>query len=510
MNKTITGLLAFRNADSLIFSIIGFILILIYTRHSGIGISPDSIMYASAARNMNSHGTLLDYNLKSFVDFPVFYPLFLGVISFLSQTDAVAAGPYINGLLFACLIFCCGCAIGSFKENNRLYKIIILFFITLSPSLFDVYGMLWSETLFVLLSVLFILLFRRYVLLRSVSSLLLCAIIAAVGFITRYAGITFVATGCMLLFFDRSLLWRKKIVHLFLFGICSISLLLMNLIRNAMISDSLTGPREAGTTGLSDNIYYYGKVICWWLSVPDHAKLFVCGLAIFIFLVVCVLFTKHIWSAKAYLSTENYFAAFFIVYTVFIIGVSTLSRFEQINNRFIAPLFIPLLLTLTYRVPAYLVRLSGSRKRITLVAVSAVILIFQFSQIQKVYAMYQEARDYGIAGYTDDSWRNSPTAEFLRKHKNAFKPGYMLYSNAAEAAYFNGNIYTTSLPHWVEPKEIEKLFRKKQLYLIWFREINDPDLINLELLHQRASVTKQYSFKDGDIYLIKPNTKPLP
>lgn len=510
MNKTITGLLAFRNMDSLIFSIIGFVLILIYTRHSGVGISPDSIMYVSAARNMNSHGALLDYNLRSFVDFPVFYPLFLGVISFVSQIDPVAAGPYINGLLFACLIFCCGCAIGSFKDSNRLYKIIVLFFIALSPSLFDVYSMLWSETLFILLSVLFVLTFRRYILLRSVSSLLLCAMIAAIAFITRYAGITFVATGLMLLLFDRTLLWRKKMVHLFLFGSCSISLLLMNLVRNTLISDSLTGPREAGTTGLSDNIYYYGKVICWWLSVPDHAKVFVCGLSIFIFLVVCVLFTKHIWSVKAYLSTENYFAAFFIVYTVFIIGVSTLSRFEQINNRFIAPLFIPLLVTLTYRVPGYLVRLSGSSKRIALITVSAVILIFQFSQIKKVYGMYQEARDYGIAGYTDDSWRNSPTAEFLRKHNSAFKPGYVLYSNAAEATYFNGNTHTTSLPHWVDPNDIEKLFKEKHLYLIWFREINDTDQISMALLHQRAAVTKQYSFKDGDIYLIEPNSKQLP
>lgn len=164
-----------------------------------------------------------------------------------------------------------------------------------------------------------------------------------------------------------------------------------------------------------------------------------------------------------------------------------------------------MLIVLTCWIPKAIVRLPVVKRSIALAGAGIVLLAFQANELVKLSGMYQEASVYGIAGYTDDSWKNSPTAGFLSKHSAVFKPEYELYSNAAEAVYFNGGLRATSLPHWIENQDIHDFFCKEAVYVIWFRTIDDPDLINLAALRKRADVLKQYSFKDGDIYLVKPH-----
>src|ERR1700748_3433003 len=87
--------------DSLIAAIIGFYAIHLFTRYSGVGISPDSIMYDSTATNIQAHGSLITFNKTPLVFFPVFYPFFLGVIQFFSGVDPIRAGAVIDEFLFA-------------------------------------------------------------------------------------------------------------------------------------------------------------------------------------------------------------------------------------------------------------------------------------------------------------------------------------------------------------------------------------------------------------------------
>ncbi|MEO6851225.1 MAG: hypothetical protein ABI203_10355, partial [Mucilaginibacter sp.] len=73
-----------KNLDSLIAGLIGYWAIYMYTSYSGVGISPDSIMYASAANSIQAHGSLMTFNKGPLVFFPVFYPFFLAVIQFIT------------------------------------------------------------------------------------------------------------------------------------------------------------------------------------------------------------------------------------------------------------------------------------------------------------------------------------------------------------------------------------------------------------------------------------------
>jgi hypothetical protein len=162
------------------------------------------------------------------MDFPAFYSIFLSGIQFLTGRTPLQTGPILNGLLFGLLIFLCGWLMEQFTVRSKTYKWILLSCIVLSPCLLEVYCMIWSETLFLLLILVFIIYARRYFRSHTVRALLPIAIIAALACVTRYAGISLILTGGGLIFCDRDLPWKKKIGHLFLFGLIACSLLALN------------------------------------------------------------------------------------------------------------------------------------------------------------------------------------------------------------------------------------------------------------------------------------------
>lgn len=504
MNKARFGFLSLKNLDACLISMIGLLMILIYTKHGGIGISPDSIAYLSVARNIITHGSPVDYTLSPLVDFPVCYPFFLSIAGFVTGHDPLVIAPWLNGLLFAGLIVLLGHLINSFEGVTKTYKWIILVCIALSPSLLEIYSMLWSETLFILLTIVFVTAFGHYLKKRSVVSLLCCALIASAACITRYAGVTLIGAGLLLLVADRSLGWQKKLQHCLWFGLGSVSLLLLNLVRNRLITGSLTGPREPGILTLSDNLIFTGRVICNWLPVPGEQSQLVSGIAILVLIVISLLFLKRSWFGTVPLSTENCFAAFFIVYTVFIIAISTLSHFEQINNRLLSPLYIPMVISLSSWVPGAVRRLPVTSRRFMGALAIFIALGFAAYQYKQVSVMYDDVKDSGIPGYTEDSWKNSETAAFLRKQADYFDPDYEVYSNAHEAAYFNGGLITESLPHRRDKKDTFELLNGDAFYLIWFDDFSDNELVKFKTIWQHADLVKKYDFKDGDIFFVRP------
>src|ERR1700761_4927954 len=129
-----------KHIDSLIAAIIGFYAIHLFTAYSGVGISTDSIMYASTATNIQAHGSLITFNETPLVFFPVFYPFFLGMIQLVSGVDPIAAGSVINSFLFASVILMTGWMITRFKRRSLIYKWLILIALILSPALLQIYS----------------------------------------------------------------------------------------------------------------------------------------------------------------------------------------------------------------------------------------------------------------------------------------------------------------------------------------------------------------------------------
>jgi hypothetical protein len=491
-----------KNYDSLIAAAIGFIAILLFTHYGGIGISPDSIMYTSVARNINAGKWLLGFDEKPLVLFPVLYPVFLGVVMFLTRMDVIVFAPYLNGILFAAVIYLSGCIIQQFKITSRLYKALLLMIIIACPCLTDVYSMLWSETLFIFWILLFIVFFHQYLQNNSTKNLWIISCIAALSCITRYAGVTLVGTGGLLIICFASTTWIKKIYHSIVFGMIGISLLTINLLRNQLSTGLLTGVRQKGIVSLHDNIQFFGNVLSDWLPFASFTRPYSFILGLLFLSGALITFVYRVSKQKNYNSFENIASVFFLVFGWFMVISATVSRYEPINSRLLSPLFIPFIWFTTQSIPSIVKTINNKLIKVPVVIVSAIvafILLYQHFQIDT--ATYKNESEGGIGGYTEDDWKVSATLQYLKKDSSFFNPIIPVFSNANHAVYFYTGRSVYSLPERVHTNKVVSLYATPTFKLIWFNSEENFDLLTLEELKQKKYLIPIKTFSDGTLFL---------
>jgi len=566
-----------NNLDSLLAALVGFYIIYLYTAYSGVGISPDSIMYASTATNIQAHGSLLTFNKHPLTFFPVFYPFFLAIIQFISGTDPIKAGAMIDAFLFGGVIFTSGWIMSKFINDSKIwtwesikrskwwiaavaaiilaadfiistqlkrntaipdnlqwlgssffvqtvpatkytwflvffrielilvaasssYKRMILAAIILSPGLLEIYTYLWSETLFILEILFFILAYWRYLQNHVLKSLLWVGVITAIACITRYVGITIIGAGGLMLLLDNQLPWKKKIGHIFFYGCISISLLVANLILNSTATGLSTGTREPSITPFGDNLHYFGTVICDWGALGNGAYPYA---AVLTALVLLALIAVLLWKAfKGKINSyENIVIAFTIVYGLFIVVWASIQRFERINSRLLSPMFIPLLIACTSWVPDVL-KLVRSKAKYALAGVAILLMVaFECATYQVDWQRYDDENDYGVPGYSDDGWNKSEFVVYLRQHKKMFTPTVPIYTDADEAVYLFTGLSSTLIPHKFFQKDVQKFYSVKHFYLVWFDNLSNPELLSLQDVMKHKKLVKIGTAKQGDIYV---------
>ena len=489
--------------NTLIACGLGFFLICLFTSYSGIGISPDSIMYTSAARSFAAEGTLKTFNGIPIVDFPMFYPLFLGTIKVITRVDPTVFGAILNSILFASLLYISGWIMNRFVPSSQLYKWLLLVAIALSPGLLQIYSYLWSETLFILEVLFSIIAFRQYLSTHAGKWLVAAAVIAAVGCVTRYAAVTIVGTGGLLLLLDRTLPIKKKIGHIFIYGVICISLLVSNLVFNAFMSGTVTGPREPSITPFIKNVYFFGTTMCDWAGFTPNQYFLAIPIAS-VMLIGFIISLAINYFRRSLNSYENLAITFSLVYGLFIILSSTFSRYERINSRLLSPLYITALWGYTSWVLLWLKSIGAKRTRTIVGGIFTVLMLgFIGKEFYIDYDRYRDqvADDYGAPGYSDASWKENEFANYLRTiDKKLFKPNVLIYTDAHEAVYFFSGMSAYLVPHKFFKKDVELFYRRDHYYLIWFNNLENPELINIKDIQKVKQLKLLKQFPEGAIY----------
>jgi hypothetical protein len=489
-----------QNYDSLIAAAAGCFIILLYSKHGGIGISPDSVTYISSARSLLDGKGLTEFDNMPLVDFPALYPLFLSGVKWLTRKDPMVFGPWLNGILFGFLLYLSGAIMNGFLFRSKWYKRMVLSCLVLSPCLLEIYSMLWSETLFLLLLLGFFIAAKIYLERPAFGSLLVLALLAGLSCVTRYAGVTLIATGGLMIILNQEATLYKRMVHIGLFSICSPIPLVINLVRNAEVSGTFTGIRQKGITPLIQNLHYFGDILSDWLPVPKNNYFLpiVVTLACILFLLLAFLFLYR--KRGGYHSYEIISAVFSLVYIGFMLLSATVSRYEQFSSRLLSPLFIPMIWGITGLFPG--LRPGSATLRYAAIAAGCLLWVaFQQNQWLQNRETYEGVKDAGIPGYTEDPWPNSPLVRFINESKGFFRPGYGIYSNAPDFVYLYSGMHCYQLPQKVFGQEVHKFYEDPRHYILWFNDIDNSDLPTLEeiRLHQPLSLVQQ--FADGAIYV---------
>lgn len=511
LQRNIRSLLSSRNYDALPAAIIGFILIQVLCSYGGIGVSPDSVVYISTAQNIHDHGAINDFTNMPVMDFPALYPIFLSGVIFLTGKSVLAFGPILDGLLFALLIWLCGWMMNRFSTFSRWYKWTILLFIVLSPCLLEIYSMVWSETLFLLLSVLFMIGCHRYFHTHSLRSLLLIGVIAGLACVTRYAGVSIVATGGLLMLCDGRLRWGgRKIGHMALYGLVSAVPLALNLYRNLRLTRTLTGYREKGNTPFSDNLHDFGSVLCDWLPFFNERYAGAAGVAVVFLLLITGIFVFRLVRKVDFFSYDTIAISFFVVYASFILFTATVSRFQPLDSRLLSPLYLPWLWGSTCWIPALIKRAAPQWKKgaraIAVVAAGC----FCWGEIKTYQENWEGIHYAGIPGYTENQWKKSETMNYVRAHKDRFRSPGTVYSNAFEGLWFLAGIRSDLIPHKDIPDDIRYMMKSKYFIVVWFNDADNSDLIDMDYIKTQKPLVEQLDFNDGSIYFFREAGAPVP
>ncbi len=487
-----------KNIDSLVAASAGFAIIIAFTWYGGIGISPDSVVYTTAAEHLKSAGKFTDFTQSPVINFPFFYPLFLNLVTWITTLKPLVFGPYLDAFLFASVIYIAGSMMEQFEYRSKWYKAAVLSCMVLSPGLLEDYSMLWSETLFIVFLLFFMRAMHLYFQTHSRKALITAAVITSVACITRYVGITIIATAGLLILFDGELSFRKRVADLFLFSFISPIFFIINLARNYLVSGTFTGHRERSVTPFIQNVHDTGSAFSDWLPFLHGHYTQATWVAIIILAGLLFIFARQMQKGNlsAYVTIS---AAFSLVYIFFMILAASFSRFEELNSRFMSPAFIPLLWCASY----WLVPLpeqSRSTRKWWVIAGVVIFICFQYNQISDDYETWDDVKDDGISGYTEDDWKYSDTVQFIEEDSLPFKKNYAIYSDAPDAVYFFTGRTAQYLPHRESKIEMQQFEKDPHCYLVWFTDETDPDLIQLNFITRTKKMKLLKQFSDGSIY----------
>jgi hypothetical protein len=502
MPGAMTRLLFFKkNIDSLIAAAAGFFIIFLFTRHSGIGVCPDGVVYTTAAENLRATGKYIDFTHGPVIDFPAFYSIFLSGIMWLTGLNPLAFAPFLNAFLFATIIYLAGIIMEQFEDKSKWYKVAILSCIVLSPGLLEDYSMMWSETLFILFLLLFMMAMYRYLRAGSRKALITAAVMTSVACITRYAGVTIMIAGGIIILLNNKLSLQKRFLDGAIFGAISPLLLGVNFWRNYMVSGTLTGHREQSITPLITNMHDAGIVFSSWLPFVHENYTAAIVVVIAIITGLVILCTRQFVRDRRVFRYESIAPAYALFYILFMIITATISRFEGLNSRFMTPAFIPLLWSGSY----WLVSLSKHSKtfvkKFSLAVMGLLILSsFQYNQVAADAETWDGVKDAGIPGYTEDQWTKSETVQFIEKNKLPFKRNYTIYSDAYDAIYWFTGRPGKFLPAREYKPGVQEFLKDPHCYMVWFNDGANFDLVDLNFITRVKKMKLVKQFSDGAIY----------
>ena len=206
---------------------------------------------------------------------------------------------------------------------------------------------IWSEPLFILLTLLFMISLDNYIYKSSLKFLIEASVFASLACLTRYIGITAVITGCILLLIQNKK-FINKLVETLIFGLISSAPTVLWIIRNYLLSNTLAGERVPTKNTFSENIDITFKTIAsWFAPYYSYFTLYIMlGLCVVISIIIIIRnFHKNIGQIavgenKAYRILIPFI--FSLVYISYLIGSASLIDFDNINNRLLVPVYAPI------------------------------------------------------------------------------------------------------------------------------------------------------------------------
>ena len=242
--------------------------------------------------------------------------------------------------------------------------------------------MAWSEPLFIFFVLLFLVHLEKFLANRDTTSFVILSLSAALACLTRYIGVTLILSGTLALLFLRQDGAKVKLSSLVLFVLLSAMPIGIWAVRNYAVSGTLFGPRASSVYTLPQNVEFaFSALISWYFPsrISGHRSVLMLIGASVGFLAG---FTAkgNLTKLRNAIPRIGAIALFAAIYTAFMIFSSTTTAYDQIGDRLLSPIYIPVtlfLLTLAENLlEPFRERFSPQVVNVLLVVVTAMWLLY--------------------------------------------------------------------------------------------------------------------------------------
>lgn len=506
---------------SILFAVLGTVHILVRTSTHGAALTADGVTYVSIAANVIAGDGLQDFRGERLHSGPPLFSLIVATIG-LFEVEPMEASRFVNAVAFGLTILLSGLW---FHRTLRspILAVGALLVITASYPLNHMASHILTEptfVLFVLLALLWMDSFQNRNL--TLRPLVLTSVVTSLASVTRYAGVSVILTGVVILLLRRETPFLAKLKYVAAYGAMSSIPLGVVLVRNwvffgAPVRD-ISLPAQSPSDTLSGllHILEEGLVLA---NVPDWTMYLlwtVAGLAILAGVVVCV-YPRNREATKVFLNlgvvdTETTrassrqikpsgpstlqlrpqlstqiiapvlvlpFAVFVLAYLAFMVTIAHQYIGKEINPRYVMPIYVPLLFTGVFLLDRFLcLRTDGWLSMAKWVS-SALILIgclvnFGLSIKKNVTLSIQAMKNgYHSKAYNTAYWDNSETIEYLKAYPVTTRV-YSNYYGLLHARLALRNRQHVIGKYLTIPGQMSRLVREidgtKEAHIVWFHD----------------------------------------
>ncbi|MHC1732032.1 MAG: ArnT family glycosyltransferase [Bacteroidales bacterium] len=496
----------FENGYFLLISILGTCILLLISLNFGAGVSVDSVGYISGAKSLVDGKMFSNYGTQ-----PPLFPAIIAIVGVLFKIDPFEAARYLNSVIFGLNIFLSGVLLRRYTKIGTGPILLQLVFFMVSYPLYYVSLMVWTETLFICLTLVNLLLFSYVLEHENFISFLLLSISIAFTILTRYIGIIFIPIVIIYILIK----YFKNINKMFLYlsGFLTLSCFPAGIwiIRNYYMTHTILGVRVSSASAFYNNIHLSYLTIVNWFA-PKGIDNF------FINLIIAILGFEILWAFITGLKKQKTVTIKFIpiltyviIYVAFMIYSSTTTAIDSIGDRFLSPIYVPITF-LIFFLFAFFVQ-NQKNNLVNKVCSTFLLFIFFASFVQTVNSSMIFAENFYKSGkgYSSLSWRTSETIEFVNQNKNLFLKK-RIYSDDPWALIYLANINADLSPkknYYASDQVANTIASLKnswpnedESYLIWF-SIKPYYLFDVDELKNIVKIETIKTLKDGAVYKIE-------
>ncbi len=437
----------------------------LYATPQGLALSDDSIAYIAGARsilNGNGYHAIWLASNKPVTHFPPGFSSILALLG-LSGLDPLRGTRFVNSLLFGANTFLLG-IIGWRMTRSQLAGILLALLFLFNASMFRVHTAAMSEPLYIFFSLAAFITFSQYFIIPSPGGrgqgegrgwLILTAILTALAYLTRYAGLALLATFIIALILLHDT-WRKRLTSAGIFIASFLPLVLAWSIRNKLAANNATNrtlvyhplTEENINTGIFNFAEFLVPIETWRRTLVRIPNLIV--ILLFIIIIILLVWVAYKGLKKFFQPAAETPEILSFTSTLYIFGylasiVSSMLLFDastKFKLRINAPIYVSMLIMLVFflywlwQKHAVYWRGLSATITISLLALSAYGMSTSVTQLRK-----------GGQGYASFVWFDSEAMAFLRD----LPEGTGIYSNQPGPVYLYTDRSGYVLPDLVDP-----------------------------------------------------------